>query len=146
MEALIRDDFEHTDRLSALMLTEPESNKEDLDLLAERKARAVELLNTTPWTADMHRILVSAGFFHEVDRLNMWQQSKVTHALRCLQECTRDQLSSLATDDAIMGDGMRLYPVSRRFRIRFSWPDRDVIKVHAIVAARDAGLLGYLEF
>jgi hypothetical protein len=81
-----------------------------------------------------------------VDELSMWQQSKVTRALRCLQEFSREQLASIATEDAIMGEGMRLYPVSRKYNIRFSWPENDVIKVHAIVSRNNCGLLGHLGF
>jgi hypothetical protein len=94
----------------------------------------------------MHRVLVAAGFFSAVDDLSMWQQSKVTRALRCLQEFSREQLASIATEDAIMGEGMRLYPVSRKYNIRFSWPENDVIKVHAIVSRNNRGLLGHLGF
>jgi hypothetical protein len=63
MESDLRDDIRQTNTLIDMMLTEPEENKEDLDLLIERKTRLLRILGTSPWAKDMHRVLVAAGFF-----------------------------------------------------------------------------------
>ena len=147
MEYKLRDDIRQTnERIFYLLKMRVAPDDEDLEHHYQCKTHALHLLTTTPWAVDMHRIQVAADFFHQVDMLNVWQQSKVTHALRCLQEYSREQLHRLAVDDEIMGNDMRLYPVSRRYQIRFSWQEKDIIKVHAIVTITNAGLLGYLEF
>ena len=147
MEYKLRDDIRQTnERIFYLLKMNVEPGDEDLEHLHQCKSHAIHLLNTTPWAVDMRRIQVAADFFHQVDMLNIWQRSKVTHALRCLQEYSREQLQRLAVDDEIMGNDMRLFPVSKRYQVRFSWEEKDIIKVHAIVTITNAGLLGYLEF
>jgi hypothetical protein len=128
----LRSDFLSGSIGLAACLTEPEANKEDIELFTRRQLRILSLLSARPLTsASLHQLVASAAFFQEVALLTTLQQAGVVQALARLQSHTRAQALDLSETD--VEDGCYRYPASRRFAVVYSWPDGGSVKALSVV-------------
>jgi hypothetical protein len=111
---------------------EPALHREEIADLMERRAKAMLELATKPWAADTHELVATAGFFREVEGLNLWQKSKVLRALRRLQEHGRERAMRRSTPDEFL-EGLHWFPASRVYSVVFSWPPEGCPEAHSIV-------------
>ena len=137
-ESQLLADFLSGSSCLAACLTEPDANKDDIDLLVRRPLRILSILSSRPLTSAMHQLVASAGFFQQVDLLNALQKAKVVHALHCLQSHTRAQALELSTRD--VEEGCYKYPASRGFDVVYSWAEGDSPKAIGVVPRVDDGV------